>query len=99
MPAEEQLKILELDTQHINELVEQLRETQTQLFDISERMQVPLDYPAAFAVLALAGVVGRRAVIQPKARDSSWRIAPNLWGAHQQIPIAVSVARAVVPPG
>lgn len=49
--------------------------------DISERMQVPLDYPAAFAVLALAGAVGRRAVIQPKARDSSWRVVPNLWGA------------------
>ena len=36
--AEERLKILELDTQRTNEVVEQLRETETLLFDLSERM-------------------------------------------------------------
>ena len=41
--AEEQLKILELDTRHINEVVEQLRETQTQRFDISERLRAADD--------------------------------------------------------
>ena len=31
-------------------------------------------------MLCLAGVVSRRAVIQPKARDASWVVVPNLWG-------------------
>ena len=48
--------------------------------DIAERMQVPLDYPAVVLLLCLAGVVSRRAVIQPKARDASWAVVPNLWG-------------------
>ena len=48
--------------------------------DTAERMQVPLDYPAAVSVLCLAGVVNRRATIQPKASDTSWRKVPNLWG-------------------
>src|SRR5579885_1521497 len=48
--------------------------------DVAERMQVPADYPAAVAVLCLAGVVSRRAVVQPKAQDSSWVVVPNLWG-------------------
>lgn len=49
--------------------------------DISERMQTPLDYAAAAAVVALAGCVNRRAVIRPKAEDVSWSVVPNLWGA------------------
>lgn len=48
--------------------------------DISERMQTPLDYAAAAAVVALAGCVGRRAAMQPKAHDDSWSVVPNLWG-------------------
>jgi len=48
--------------------------------DVSERMQVPIDYPAVVVVLALAGVVNRRATIQPKANDPSWIVVPNLWG-------------------
>jgi len=52
----------------------------SQVMDISERMQVPPDYPAAVAVLALAGAVNRRAVIQPKVADTSWKVVPNLWG-------------------
>jgi len=34
--------------------------------DVTERMQVPMDYPAVVMVLCLAGVVNRRAMIQPK---------------------------------
>ena len=48
--------------------------------DISERMQVPLDYPAVILVLCLAGAVNRRATIQPKANDTGWVVVPNLWG-------------------
>jgi Protein of unknown function (DUF3987) len=48
--------------------------------DTAERMQVPLDVPAACAVVALGGCVNRRAVIQPKTADSSWKVVPNLWG-------------------
>jgi len=49
--------------------------------DTSERMQVPLDFPAIASVLCHAGVVGRRGFIQPKAEDSEWIVVPNLWGA------------------
>ena len=49
--------------------------------DVSERMQTPPDYAAAAAVVALAGCVGRRANIRPKALDGSWVVIPNLWGA------------------
>src|SRR6266516_746052 len=48
--------------------------------DTADRMQVPLDFPAAVGVVALAGCVGRRAVIQPKRSDGSWVVTPNLWG-------------------
>lgn len=48
--------------------------------DIAERMQVPLDYPAVVMTLCLAGVVNRRAQIQPKASDTGWKVVPNLWG-------------------
>lgn len=48
--------------------------------DISESMQVPYDLPAAAAMVALAGVVNRRATIRPK-RLNNWSVKPNLWGA------------------
>jgi len=48
--------------------------------DVAERMQVPPDLPAACAILALAGAVNRRAVIQPKREDAEWTVTPNLWG-------------------
>jgi putative DNA primase/helicase len=48
--------------------------------DVAERMQVPMDYPAVVMVLCLAGVVNRRAILQPKANDSGWVVVPNLWG-------------------
>jgi putative DNA primase/helicase len=48
--------------------------------DVAERMQVPMDYPAVVMALCLAGVVNRRAIIQPKAHDTGWEVVPNLWG-------------------
>ena len=48
--------------------------------DVTERMQVPMDYPAVVTMLCLAGAVNRRAVIQPKANDTGWVVTPNLWG-------------------
>ncbi|HUX67791.1 MAG TPA: YfjI family protein [Terriglobales bacterium] len=49
--------------------------------DVAERMQVPLDFPATASVVCLAGAVGRRAMIQPQANDTTWLVVPNLWGA------------------
>jgi putative DNA primase/helicase len=48
--------------------------------DIADRMQVPMDYPSVALLLCLAGVVSRRATIQPKAKDTGWIVVPNLWG-------------------
>jgi putative DNA primase/helicase len=47
--------------------------------DVAERMQVPIDLPAVCAVATLAGVVNRRATIQPKRADAGWIVTPNLW--------------------
>jgi putative DNA primase/helicase len=49
--------------------------------DIAERMQVPVDLPAVCTVACLAGVVNRRATIQPKRADTGWVVVPNLWSA------------------
>jgi putative DNA primase/helicase len=49
--------------------------------DTAERLQVPIDFPAVAAMLSLAGAVNRRAFILPKAHDTSWKLAGNLWGA------------------
>jgi hypothetical protein len=48
--------------------------------DVADRMQTPPDFPAIVSVATLAGLCGRRAVIQPKEHDYSWSIVPNLWG-------------------
>lgn len=48
--------------------------------DIAERMQCPVDFPAVTAMIALAGVVGRKIGIHPKRYDD-WTVIPNLWGA------------------
>ena len=48
--------------------------------DVTERMQVPMDYPAVVTMLCLSGAVNRRAAIQPKANDTGWVVVPNLWG-------------------
>ncbi|RMF43339.1 MAG: DUF3987 domain-containing protein, partial [Deltaproteobacteria bacterium] len=47
--------------------------------DVWERMQCPPDYPAVSAMVALAGVVGRRVAIGPQA-ETDWVVVPNLWG-------------------
>ncbi len=49
--------------------------------DVADRMKVPLDFPAIVCVAVLAGLCGRRALIQPKEKDDSWLVVPNLWGA------------------
>ena len=50
------------------------------VMDISHRMQCPADFPAVAALIALSSLIGARAVIQPKAKDT-WQVVPNLWGA------------------
>jgi hypothetical protein len=49
--------------------------------DIADRMQTPPDFPGVASIVTLAGLCGRRAMIQPKERDSGWLVVPNLWGA------------------
>ena len=48
--------------------------------DIAERVQCPPDYSAVAAMIALAGVLGRKVGIRPKSQDD-WLVVPNLWGA------------------
>jgi putative DNA primase/helicase len=50
------------------------------LMDISERLQIPPDFSAAAAVVALGSIIGRGCGIHPKCRDD-WLVVPNLWGA------------------
>ena len=50
------------------------------VMDIAYRMQCPADFPAVAALVALSGLIGARAVIQPKAFDD-WQVVANLWGA------------------
>ena len=47
--------------------------------DIAERLQCPPDYSAVAAMVALAGIVGRKVGIRPKRHDD-WLVTPNLWG-------------------
>lgn len=49
------------------------------LVDISDRMQAPLDFPAASAVVAAGGLIGRRIGIAPQ-EQTDWVEVPNLWG-------------------
>ncbi len=47
--------------------------------DIAERMQCPVEFPAVCAMVALAGMIGRKASIRPMRFDD-WLEFPNLWG-------------------
>ena len=47
--------------------------------DIAERMQCPVDYPAASMMVAIAAVIGCRIGIRPRRFDN-WLVVPNLWG-------------------
>jgi putative DNA primase/helicase len=67
--------VLQFETSLLPELLRPLVE------DAAERMQVPIDFPAIVMLLSLAGIMNRRATIQPKASDTSWVVVPNLWGA------------------
>jgi putative DNA primase/helicase len=49
------------------------------IFDIADRAQAPVDFPAAGAIVALSSSVGRRMGIHPKRHDD-WLVIPNLWG-------------------
>ncbi len=70
--------------------------------DVAERMQVPMDYPAVMVLLCLAGVVNRRAIVQPKANDTGWVVVPNLWGGiiappgFMKSPVIQAVTRPLV---
>jgi len=48
--------------------------------DIADRVQCPIDYPAAGVMVALGSIVGRQIGILPKRHDD-WLVVPNLWGA------------------
>lgn len=52
----------------------------TYVVDIADRMQCPIDFPAAALLSVLSAAVGRRCGIFPKRLDS-WTVIPNLWGA------------------
>ncbi|QWE17536.1 DUF3987 domain-containing protein [Polynucleobacter sp. AP-Nino-20-G2] len=47
--------------------------------DISNRMQCPPDFAAAAAIVSASSLIGAKAVIRPKEKDS-WEVTPNLWG-------------------
>lgn len=47
--------------------------------DVSERMQVPLEYMAVSVITIMSSLIGTSALIQPKQHDT-WVIVPNLWG-------------------
>ncbi len=48
--------------------------------DICDRMQIPLEFIAAPAIICLSTVIGRQIGIYPKQKDD-WFVIPNLWGA------------------
>jgi hypothetical protein len=48
--------------------------------DVSERMQIPLDFVATGAVVVAGSLIGRKIGIHPKRYDD-WLVVPNLWGA------------------
>jgi putative DNA primase/helicase len=50
------------------------------IHDIAGRLQVPLDFPAVPAIVAVASAIGNQVGIRPKAHDD-WTVTPNLWGA------------------
>jgi hypothetical protein len=49
------------------------------VFDIAHRMNCPLDFVGASAVVMLSSLIGSRLIIRPKHNDN-WPVTPNLWG-------------------
>jgi len=66
----------------------------TWLCDVSERLQVPLEFAAAPAIVGLSAVVGRKFGIHPKRRDD-WLVIPNLWGVDIERPGTMKSATIV----
>ncbi|MGM1052477.1 MAG: YfjI family protein [Pseudomonadota bacterium] len=50
------------------------------VMDVAQRQQSAPEYCAVVALVALAGVVGRKVLMRPKRYDD-WTVTPNLWGA------------------
>jgi putative DNA primase/helicase len=50
------------------------------VYDMAERMQVPVDYLAVAVMVEAGALIGRRIGIYPKRHDD-WLVVPNLWGA------------------
>lgn len=50
------------------------------IFDVAERQQSLPDFVAVTAIVGLAGLLGRKALICPKQHDD-WSVTPNQWGA------------------
>ncbi len=48
-------------------------------YDISYRMQAPLDFVAVGLIVSFSALAGRKFAIYPKQNDN-WFIIPNLWG-------------------
>jgi hypothetical protein len=61
--------------------------------DIALRMQCPPDYVAVSAMTALSAIVGKKGVINPKAKDD-WTVCPNLWALNIGRPSAMKTPAA-----
>jgi putative DNA primase/helicase len=48
--------------------------------DVSERMSVPLDFAGTCCLVVLAGSIGRRIFVYPKAKDKEWKESIALSG-------------------
>lgn len=49
------------------------------IIDIAERQQCPPDFVAITTLVGLSSLLGRKALIRPKAHDD-WTVTPNQWG-------------------
>lgn len=69
------------------------------VFDISERMNCPVDYVATAAIVCMASIIGAGCGIKPKKFDD-WFVVPNLWGGvvgHPSQLKSPSIAEAMKP--
>lgn len=48
--------------------------------DVAERMGAPVAFVALGAIVTASAAVGGKLQIQPKARDTGWKVPPFLWG-------------------
>ena len=69
------------------------------LVDVAERIQIPLEFVAVPAIVALSALIGRRIGIYPKRKDD-WFVVPNLWGmviARPGLLKSPAIAQALAP--